>query len=152
MSKAKHNARERAVQALYMWRIGGNDLMDIELHFMAEQDMTQVDKKYFKELLHKTPTFVDACQEAITPLLDRPLAEVDPVETAILELAYYELSQRLDVPYRVVINESVELAKTFGATESFKFINGVVDKLARQLRAVEVGAVKVGAAKKQPKN
>ena len=142
MSKTKHKARERAVQALYMWRVGGNDLSDIELHFLTEQDMKQVDKKYFKELLHKAPTIADACENAIKPLLDRPLDEVDPVEFAILELAFYELTQRIDVPYRVVINESVELAKTFGAEESFKFINGVVDKLARQFREVEVNAAR----------
>lgn len=148
MSKAKHKARERAVQALYSWHMNNNDLSDIEMDFLSEQDMKQVDKKYFKELLHQAPSFADECEAAVKPFLDRPYAEVDPMELAILELAYYELAKRIDVPFRVVINESVELAKTFGAAESYKFINGIVDNLAKQYREVEVSAAKTQARNK----
>lgn len=112
--------------------------MDIESLYLSEQDMSKVDKKYFKELLHQVPKLSNDCAEAIAPLLDRSVEEVDPVELAILEIAYYELVKRINVPYRVVINESVQLAKIFGAEDSYKFINGVVDKLARRYREVEV--------------
>jgi len=144
MSNTKHNARQRAVQALYSWRLTGNDLSDIESEILSEQDMSQVDKKYFKELLHQVPKYSNDCADAVAPFLDRSVDEVDPVEWAILEIAYYELNQRINVPYRVVINESVQLAKIFGAEDSYKFINGVVDKMARRFREVEVqSAVKV---------
>jgi len=138
MSNSKHNARQRAVQALYSWRMTGNDLSDIESEYLSEQDMSNVDKKYFKELLHQVPKLANDCADTVAPFLDRAVDEVDPVEWAILELAYYELVKRVNVPYRVVINESVELAKIFGAEDSFKFINGVVDKMARRFREVEI--------------
>jgi N utilization substance protein B len=140
MSKAKHNARRRAVQALYSWRMTGNDLSDVELLYLSEQDMSKANINYFKELLHQAPKLGNEFEAVIKPLLDRKLEEVDPVELAILEIAYYELVKRLDIPYRVVINESVELAKVFGAEESYKFINGIVDKLAGLCRKVEVQA------------
>jgi len=140
MSNSKHNARQRAVQALYSWRLTGNDLSDIEALYITEQDMSKVDKKYFKELLHQVAKLSGECAQAIAPLLDRNVEEVDPVEWAILEIAYYELLKKINVPFRVVINESVQLAKVFGAEDSYKFINGVVDKMARQFRQVEVKA------------
>jgi len=140
MSNSKHNARQRAVQALYSWRMTGNDLSDIEALYFTEQDMSKVDKKYFKELLHQVPKLSNDCADAIASMLDRSVEEVDPVEWAILEIAYYELLKRINVPYRVVINESVQLAKIFGAEDSYKFINGVVDKMARRFREVEVQA------------
>ena len=144
MSNSKHNARRRAVQALYSWRMTGNDLSDIENLYLSEQDMKNVDKKYFKELLHQVPKLSNECESAIEALIDRKIEDVDPVELAILEIAYYELTQRINVPYRVVINESVQLAKVFGAEESYKFVNGVVDKLAHRFRTVEVqAAIKV---------
>lgn len=141
MSKSKHNARRRAVQALYSWRMTGNDLSDIEMLYLSEQDMSKVNVNYFKELLHQAPKLANEFNEVIKPLLDRKFEEIDPVELAVLEIAYYELVKRLDIPYRVVINESVELAKVFGAEDSYKFINGIVDKLAGLCRKVEVQAM-----------
>ena len=143
MSNAKHNARRCAVQALYVWELNQGSLTDIEQQVLAELESKKIDKKYFRELIHKVPNFISACESAIEPLIDRKVKEIDPIEKAVLAIAYYELTQRLDVPYRVVINEAIELAKVFGAEESHKFINGVVDKLARSERKVEVSAVRV---------
>lgn len=140
MSKARSMARRCAVQALYTWELSDNDLSDIETQFLMEQDMKNVDKKYFKELLHKVPAKVDELDEQISQHLDRPMKEVDPVERAIMRLGVYELKYRPDVPYKVIINESVELAKTFGAEEGFKYVNSILDGAAKQLRSVEIRA------------
>ncbi|MFV2058084.1 MAG: transcription antitermination factor NusB [Thiohalomonadales bacterium] len=142
MSNAKHNARRCAVQALYVWLLNDGNLSDIEQQVLEEQDAKKIDKKYFRELLHKVPKTMAACDAAIEGLIDRKVNEVDPIEKAVLAIAHYELTQRLDIPYRVVINESIELAKVFGAEQSHKFINGVVDKLARIERKVELNAAR----------
>ena len=144
MSKARSMARQRAVQALYTWEMSHNDLSDIEQQFLIEQDMKNVDKKYFKELLHKIPACTDELDEQINQHLDRPMKEVDPVERAIMRLGIYEMKHRPDIPYKVVINESVELAKTFGAEEGFKYVNSILDGAAKILRAVEVEARQSG--------
>jgi N utilization substance protein B len=148
MSQARHKARRLATQALYTWQMAGQALSDLESEYSLDHDMSKVDGEYFHELLHKVPAHLDELDEQIAPLLDRGIEEVDGVERAILRLGCYELAHRLDVPYRVVINESVKLAKTFGADQSHKYINGILDGLAKKLRAVEVNA----AAKNKPKN
>ena len=140
MSRARSLARERAMQALYQWQMTGQDLADIEQQFLSEQDMKSVDKAYFKELLHGVPKYLDEFDVLSKDLLSRPIEQVDPVERAILRIGLYELQQRLDIPYRVVINEAVELAKSFGAEAGHKFVNGTLDKAAGRLRAVEVKA------------
>ena len=142
MSKARSMARKRAVQALYTWEMSNNDLSDIEQQFLMEQDMKNVDLKYFKELLHKVPAHADVIDDQINELLDRPMKEVDPVERAIMRLGVYEMKYRPDVPYKVVINESVELAKIFGAEDGFKYVNSILDGAAKKLRAVEISARK----------
>ena len=142
MSKARSMARKRAVQALYMWEISKNDLSDIQDEFLLEHDMGKVDMKYFKELLHKVPAHVDVIDEEINKLLDRPMKEVDPVERAVMRIGVYEMKYRPDVPYRVIINECVELAKTFGAEDGFKYVNSILDGVARKLRALEIKARK----------
>lgn len=147
MSKARHKARRLAVQALYTWQMSGQDLVDIEGHYSLDHDMSKVDTEYFRELLHKVPAHLNELDEHISPLLDRPVDEVDPVERAILRMGSYELAFRLDVPYRVVINEAVNLAKTFGADQSHKYINGVLDGVAKKLRAVEIKAKTKALAK-----
>jgi N utilization substance protein B len=133
-------ARQRAVQALYMWQMSGNDLADIDQQIMQDQNMNKVDLEYFRELLHKIPVHVEELGIQLAPYLNRSLNELDPVELAVLRVATYELLHRPDVPYRVVINEAVNQAKTFGASDSHKFVNGVLDELAKKLRAVEVKA------------
>ena len=140
MSKARSMARKRAVQALYMWEITKCDLSDIDQQFVLEHDMSKVDLKYFQELLHKVPAKIDVIDEHISSLLDRPMKEVDPVERSVMRLGVYELSFRPDIPYRVVINESVEIAKTFGAEDGFKYVNSILDGVAKKVRATEVKA------------
>lgn len=146
MSNSRSLARRFATQALYQWQMAGQNLGDIETQFAVEYDMKGVDKKYFKELLHGIPCYLSELDALIQPLLDRNIEEVDPVERAILRLGSYELVYRKDVPYRVVINESVELAKTFGAEQSHKYVNSILDGVARKIRDVEVAAA---AAKKK---
>jgi transcription antitermination protein NusB len=135
---ARRKARRFALQAVYQWQLSRNDVGDIELQFLADNDMKKVDRQYFHELLHGVPARLPELDAALQPALDRPLAEVSQVEKAILRIAAFELLARLDVPWRVIINEGIELAKVFGADDSFKYVNGVLDKVARRLRTEEV--------------
>jgi N utilization substance protein B len=130
------------MQALYSWHMAGQQLNEIEAQFRVDNDFTAVDGAYFHEILHGVPRQKSEIDGAFEPLLDRPIAEIDPVELSILRLSTYELKNRIDIPYRVVINEGIELAKVFGATDGHKFVNGVLDKLAPRLRADEVRANK----------
>ncbi|MCP8464111.1 transcription antitermination factor NusB [Pseudomonas sp. ZM23] len=138
----RRKARSLAVQALYSWQMAGQSLNEIEATFRTDNDFSDVDGAYFHEILHGVPRLKGDLDKEFTPCLDRALEEVDPVELAILRLATYELRNRLDVPYKVVINEGIELAKTFGATDGHKFVNGVLDKLAPRLRAAELRGAK----------
>jgi len=135
---ARRKARRFALQALYQWQLSGNDLADIEVQFRRDNDMKKVDRDYFHALLHEVPAHVDALDEALQPALDRKVTELSQVEKVILRIGAYELIHRLDVPYRVVLNEGIELAKLFGADDSFKYVNGVLDKLARKFRKLEL--------------
>ncbi|WP_375741272.1 transcription antitermination factor NusB [Pseudomonas boanensis] len=135
---ARRQARSLAMQALYSWHIAGQALNEIEAQFRVDNDFSTVDGAYFHEILHGVPRLKTEIDAAFLPCLDRAIEEVDPVELAILRLSTYELMNRVDVPYRVVINEGIELAKVFGATDGHKFVNGVLDKLAPRLRAAEV--------------
>lgn len=128
------------MQALYQWQISRNALRDIEQQFRDEYDFSQVDLEFFQELLHQVPAQLGALEELITPHLDRQIKELTPIELSLLRMGTYELAHRIDVPFKVVINEAVSLAKKFGAAESHKYINGVLDNLAKQLRSVEVAA------------
>lgn len=130
-------ARRLAMQALYQWDLSGNNLSEIEVQFLEDEDFSKADKDYFHELLHQVPARLDEVEDAFAPHLDRPVREIDPVERAVLRMACYELMTRIDVPYKVIINESVNLTKKFGAEQAYKYINGVLDKVARSLRAVE---------------
>ncbi len=140
MSKARSLARSCAVQALYTWQLTANDVSDIDNDYRSEHDMDGVEIKYFQELLHQVILHRGELDDHLSPLLDRTVKEVDPVELAILRLGAYELEFRTDVPYRVVINESVELAKTFGAEHGHKFVNGILDGVAKKLRATEIAS------------
>ena len=135
---ARRKARRFAVQALYQWHMAGADLSQIEAEFRTDNDMSKVDLEYFHDILHGVPRNVEGLDKKVEPLLDRRLDEMTPVELAVLRLASYEMCHRIDVPYKVVINEAVELAKTFGATDGHKYINGVLDKLAQRERTVEI--------------
>lgn len=138
MSNARSLARQLAVQALYQWQIAGQDLIDIQNQFFEEHNLKKVDKKYFKELLQRIPKCIDELDQHTLSLLDRNIEEVDPIERAIIRIGTYELTHRPDVPVKVVINESVELAKKFGADQSYKYVNGILDGVAKKLRSVEL--------------
>lgn len=125
------------MQALYQWDLSDSDLAAIEVQFHEQEDFSKADRDYFHELLHQVPARLDEVDQAYAAGLDRSIKELDPVERAVLRMATYELMERIDVPYRVIINEAVNLAKKFGAEQSFKYINGVLDKTARALRTVE---------------
>ncbi len=136
---ARRKARHYAMQALYQWQMAGSSLIDIDAEFCTDNDMKNVDVEYFRELLHEAPKMLGELEECFEPhLQDRALKELDPVTESLLRMSTYELKNRLDVPYKVVINEAVALAKKFGATDSHKFINGVLDRTAATLRAIEV--------------
>ncbi|OCG15761.1 N utilization substance protein B [Gilliamella sp. Fer1-1] len=131
----RRRARECAVQAIYSWQVSRNDLADVETSFIAEQDMKGVDAKYFRELLNGVAKNTSELDDKMTPYLtERSINELGQVELAILRIALYELIKRQDVPYKVVINEAIDLTKTFGAADSHKFVNGVLDKIAPTIR------------------
>lgn len=131
------------MQALYQWQMAGSALNNIEAEFRTDYDMKPVDGEYFSALLHGVPAELDELQGVFEKFLQgRSLAELDPVTLALLRLATYELKNRIDVPYKVVINEAVSLAKKFGATDAHKFINGVLDKTALELRPAETSQPK----------
>ena len=125
----RRKARRLAVQAIYSWQLSGNNIADVEHEFLTEQSLDGVDVAYFRELFAGVATKKTQLDELIIPHLDRPIDEVSPVEKAIVRLAAYELTFRKDVPFKVAINEAIELAKAFGADESHKYVNGLLDKL-----------------------
>jgi N utilization substance protein B len=137
---ARRKARRFLVQALYQWQMTGDNLNEIETQFRTDNNMIKTDTSFFHELLHQIPGQLNEIDRHFEAFLDRDKHELDKVELAILRIGTYELAQRLDVPYKVAINEAIELAKTFGATESHKYVNGVLDKVALRVRSAEVNA------------
>lgn len=137
MAQARKRARMRAVQALYQHELNPQISRELIEQFLATQDMNNTDTEYFSEILKKVITETEQLDELLAPYLDIPIAQLDATERSILRIAVYELKQRLDVPYRVVINEAVSLAKKFGATDGHKYVNGVLDKAVKDLRAHE---------------
>lgn len=134
---ARSRARRRALQALYAWQIGGSRMHAVIEQFRHEQDMEVADLEYFEDLLNGIERHVAAIDEAIKPYVDREVEQIDPIERAALRLATYELKYRPDVPYRVIINEAIEVTKRFGADHGHSYVNGVLDKLAGVLRSTE---------------
>jgi N utilization substance protein B len=137
---ARHRARELALQGIYQWRMSGGDHLDIEKTTRAEKSLGRYDIELFSQLLRGVVDHNQTLITSLMPHLERDINELSPIEFSVLLLGAFELSRHPEVPYRVVINESVELAKTFGGTDGHKFVNGVLDKLAAQVRAVEVSA------------
>lgn len=133
----RRKARELAVQAVYSWQLSNNNVAEIELNFLTENSARRFDIPYFQQLFRGISAQISSIDEKISPHVDRPLKDVDPVEKAILRVAVFELSECLDVPYRVIINEAIELAKSFGADDSHKFVNGVLDKVIKLVRPNE---------------
>lgn len=140
MTAARHKARHYAVQALYQWAVSANALRDIENHFLEDFDFSGTDVAYFRELLHQVPADLEAIDLAMTPFLHIAAEKLGAVERAILRIAVYELRARPDVPYRVVLNEAIGFARRFGATDSHRFVNAVLDRVAHQLRGIECEA------------
>ena len=137
---SRHKAREAAVQALYQWQLTQQAPEQIENHFIHDHEMADVDVEYFHHLVREIPRHLHELDDHIIPHLDREMAEVDPVERAILRLGTYEFEFQTEIPYRVVLNEAVELAKTFGGEHGHKYVNAILDKVAAKLRAQEVSA------------
>jgi N utilization substance protein B len=136
--QARRTARHFAVQAIYEWQISQNAPSVIEAHMLLQAQGKKIDFAYFKKLLHGVVDHCTELDELLTPYMSRKISETNPVELAILRIACYELKHCIDVPYRAVINEALELAKTFGAEESHRFVNGVLDQLAKHLRKLEM--------------
>ena len=136
----RHRARELALQGVYQWRVTAGEEVQIEKQIHDEKNLGRYDKELFSKLLRGTLSQHADLEALLAPYLDRPLSELSPVEFSVLLLGAFELSQHFEVPYKVVINEAVELAKTFGGTDGHKYVNGVLDKLAPQVRAPEVNA------------
>lgn len=140
---ARRRAREFALQGIYSWLLRGGgtaDTGEIDAHIRDDDAFPEADAEWFKTLLHGVFREADALRERFEPYIDRPLAELSPIEHSILLIGSYELVFHVEVPYRVAINEAVELAKSFGGTDGFKFVNGVLDKVAADVRSAEVKA------------
>jgi N utilization substance protein B len=135
---ARTRAREFAVQALYQYLVGRNDAGDIDAFTRDLSGFHKADSAHYDALLHGCIAQAEALDAAITPLLDRSLGEISPIERSVLWIGAYEFQHCLDVPWRVVINECIELAKSFGGTDGHKYVNGVLNQLASQMRALEV--------------
>lgn len=130
----RRRARRRALQALYQWRLTGQDAGEILAQFREEQDFSNVDTELFATLVRKVSRDQDVLDEKIEPFLDRPLSQLDVIEHVILSMGAYELLYSIEVPHQVVIDEAINLAKLFGAEQGHSYINGVLDKAARQWR------------------
>ena len=139
-TSARTRARRLATQGLYEWQVSSNKPSEIETQYLIEKETDKVDIEYFRELITKIPLHCEELDSHIAPLISRPLNEVDLVELAVLRLGTYELLYHPEVPYRVIINEAVELVKMFGADQGHRFVNGIMDRLAASLRTVEVQA------------
>jgi transcription antitermination protein NusB len=136
-SRARSIARKLAMQALYQWQLTQQPTALIKQQHLEDEESAGVDEEHFTELLTQCIAQQAQITGALTPYIDRPLDQLDPVESAILMIGMYELRDRLDIPYRVVINEAVDLCKRFGATDAHKYINAVLDRAAKEIRAAE---------------
>ena len=135
---ARVRARRTAVQALYQWQLAGGSAQSIVAEFLRERETERMDLEYFTTLMREIIERETALRELLAPLLDRPWERIGPVERSVLLLGAYELAHCLHIPWRVVVNEGIELCKMFGADEAHKYINGVLDRLARELRKLEI--------------
>ncbi|MGB8338275.1 MAG: transcription antitermination factor NusB [Burkholderiales bacterium] len=138
MKSSRRRSREFALQALYQWQVNGSNADSLISQLSEGEGYAKIDQAYFAELIKGTITSASDLEQKISQHLDRPLKQLSPVERGILMLACYELTTQLDVPYKVIINEGIELAKTFGGTDGHKYVNGVLDKIAPTLRGEEI--------------
>lgn len=131
---ARRKSRKLATQAIYSWQLSGNNMADIEQQMLVENNVSKLDIDYFRDLIQGVATHAEKLDDLVRPHLDRPFKDIDMVEKAILRLGAYELKYRIDVPVKVAINESIELAKVYGAEDSHKFVNGVLDKALKFIK------------------
>lgn len=142
MSRQRSKARSLAVQAVYQWQMAGQNVQDIINHLLTEQADNKLDTDYFRELVNGVAGELTRLDESLSPHLDRSIESIDPVERAVLRIGAYELASHPEIPYRVVINEAIEMAKVFGAEQGHKYVNGVLDKAAKGLRPLEMAVEK----------
>ncbi|CAN5895977.1 MAG: N utilization substance protein B [Chromatiales bacterium USCg_Taylor] len=142
--RGRVRARRCAVQALYQWQLAGHDPRDIIKEFVAERELVNVDMDYFSTLTREIPAHVHELQSDLQDALDRPFQELDPIERGILLIGAYELRYSPEIPWRVVINEAIELTKMFGAEQAHKYVNGVLDKVVGTSRSAEMRALSRG--------
>lgn len=136
----RHRAREFALQGLYQWLLNNEDVGSIEAHIRQAHGFNKADAEHFDSLLNGAIKDVIALRADLLPLIDRPIALLSPIEHAALLIGAFELKNHIEIPYKVVINEAVELAKSFGGIDGHKYVNGVLDKLAVKVREVELNA------------
>lgn len=139
---SRHKARRAAVQAIYQWEMTQDAPAHIEDHYLGDHEMSDVDVDYFHYLIREVPLHVHELDDHLIPHLDRGIEEVDPVERAILRIGAYEFEFHPEIPYKVIINEAIELSKVFGAEHGHKYVNAILDKVADELRATEVASEK----------
>jgi len=138
MKSARRRSREFAVQGLYQWLLAGTDAATIGAQLGSAPGFGQADREHFNTLVKGVIQDASALDAQLIPYIDRPSAELSPIEHAVLLVGAYELTHHFEIPYRVIINEAVEVTKTFGGTDGYKYVNGVLDRLAVQLRAAEI--------------
>lgn len=137
---SRHLARRAVVQALYQWDMTQQSRLDIEKYFLSDDSQKKSDMEYFQELIREIPRLVEELDGNLKPFVDRSIKSIDPVERAILRLATYEMLHHPEIPYRVVLNEAIELSRTFGSDNGYRFVNGILDKMGAELRSVEAAA------------
>ncbi|HAT7935976.1 TPA: transcription antitermination factor NusB [Legionella pneumophila] len=136
--RGKRRARKFALQALYQWLMSGTELHEIEAQFRTINNMDKVDGEYFCRLLYGIPTHVEALEASLLPYLDREINALNPIELTVLRIGSFELFHCPEIPYKVILDESVSLTKEFGSQEGYRYVNGVLNNLAKQVRSVEV--------------
>lgn len=136
--KGKRRARKLALQALYQWLMSGSELYEIEAQFRVANNMDKVDTDYFCRILHGVPTQRSTLETALAPYLDRPIEGLNPIELTVLRIGAFELLNCPEIPYRVVLDESISLTKEFGSQDGYRYVNGVLNNLAQKTRAVEI--------------
>jgi N utilization substance protein B len=134
----KRKARKLALQALYQWLMSGNDLQEIETQFRIINNMNKVDVDYFCRILHGVPADIEKLEASVTPFLDRTIEGLNPIELTVLRIGAFELFHCPEIPYKVILNEAVSLSKEFGSQDGYRYVNGVLNNLARQVRAIEI--------------
>jgi N utilization substance protein B len=137
---SRHLARRAAVQALYQWELTQQSRLEIEKHFLSDDRLKKTDNAYFQELIREIPRLVEDIDSSLSPYIDRDISLVDPIEKAVLRLAAYELIHHAEIPYRVVLNEAIELSRTFGSENGYRFVNGILDKMGAEVRSIEAAA------------